>query len=253
MLLKIFAFAMLFSMSIVSNGGTIRHNVEDSKYLEYAKDYHSVVKIYCVTNDEKNSTTFSFGSAVVIDAHWVLTAAHVVEDAMHAHIVVDDKVILLDKIVKHPDFILGKISENDIAICYAKKEIDIPFYPALYENDDETGKICGIAGFGSTGTGYTGENKIDNLRRAGSNKVDSVTGDIIFCTMSKQNFTSLEFCIAHGDSGGGLFIDGKLAGINSFVLAADKKPDSSYGDESAHTRVMKHNKWIKNIMKNLVD
>jgi hypothetical protein len=57
--------------------------------------------------------------------------------------------------------------------------------------------------------------------------------------------TELEFLIASGDSGGGLFIDNKLAGINSCVMAVDKKPDSTYNDESGHTRISKFIGWIK--------
>jgi hypothetical protein len=57
--------------------------------------------------------------------------------------------------------------------------------------------------------------------------------------------TELEFLICSGDSGGGLFINKKLAGINSCVLAADKKPNSSYGDDAGHTRISKYVPWIK--------
>ena len=51
--------------------------------------------------------------------------------------------------------------------------------------------------------------------------------------------------IGSGDSGGGLFLDGKLAGINSFVMAADGKTNSDYGDECAHTRISTYKKWIE--------
>ena len=50
--------------------------------------------------------------------------------------------------------------------------------------------------------------------------------------------------IGHGDSGGGLFIDKKLAGIHSCIYTGDGKLDSSYKDYSAHTRVSLHKPWI---------
>ena len=56
--------------------------------------------------------------------------------------------------------------------------------------------------------------------------------------------------ISHGDSGGGLFIDNKLAGINSLVMSSDGKPDSSWTDESGHTRVSKFVSWIDKIIQN---
>ena len=55
----------------------------------------------------------------------------------------------------------------------------------------------------------------------------------------------MEFLIASGDSGGGMFINGKLAGINSFVTAADGTTNSDYGDECCHTRISIFAKWIK--------
>jgi hypothetical protein len=115
-------------------------------------------------------------------------------------------------------------------------------------NEDELDKICSISGYGSTGTGITGAVKYDDKKRAGSNKIMEVTDHLLKCDMSRQNPTSLEFLIAHGDSGGGLFIDKKLAGINSFV-ASDDKPDSSFGDESCHTRVCKYKIWLEENMK----
>ena len=65
----------------------------------------------------------------------------------------------------------------------------------------------------------------------------------------EREVIKLEFLISHGDSGGGLFINGKLAGIHSFVSASDKKADSSYGDQSGHTRISTYKRWIDFIVK----
>ena len=51
--------------------------------------------------------------------------------------------------------------------------------------------------------------------------------------------------LAPGDSGGGLFIGDRLAGINSFLMASDKNPNGSYTDESAFTRVSLYTNWIE--------
>jgi secreted trypsin-like serine protease len=67
----------------------------------------------------------------------------------------------------------------------------------------------------------------------------------LICSISGGKKTELEFLIASGDSGGGLFLDGKLAGINSFVSAEDGKTNSSYGDESGHTRISLYREWIE--------
>lgn len=232
----------------ISCAGTILDEVSDEKYIEYGKKYECVLKIRGIV-EENNKDVQYYGSCVVIDKNWVATAAHVVKGTKKTHILFGEKEIEVERIIMHPDF--DEIGSTDIAVCKLKKEIELPFYPQLYEKEDEIGKKCGIAGYGGTGAGSTGtKNFSTTLKRAGSNKVEYASSSFIFCTMSKKNPTSLEFCIAHGDSGGGLFIDGKLAGINSSVLAVDKKPDSSYGDESSHTRISKCKSWIDMTLNN---
>ena len=58
----------------------------------------------------------------------------------------------------------------------------------------------------------------------------------------------MEFIICPGDSGGGLFIDKKIAGINSCVIATDGKPNSTYTDEGGHTRISQHLDWIHSVL-----
>ena len=72
---------------------------------------------------------------------------------------------------------------------------------------------------------------------------------MLLCTpSSKINKTELEFMIAPGDSGGGLFIDNKLAGIHSCIMAEGHKAKSDYRTESGHTRISDHVDWINNTM-----
>jgi len=93
----------------------------------------------------------------------------------------------------------------------------------------------------------TGANNHDSKKRAGSNFIDRIEKDLLICSPSKRNdknFTSLEFLIASGDSGGGLFIDTKLAGIHFCVMVTGKNPQSKYGEESGHTRISNFIEWI---------
>jgi hypothetical protein len=108
-------------------------------------------------------------------------------------------------------------------------------------------KVCSLSGWGFTGTFITGSTKYDNKRRAGSNIIEKTERTNLVCSPSPKGVkhTELEFLIASGDSGGGLFIGNKLAGIHSSVLAIDKTPNSSYTDESCHTRISLYTKWIK--------
>ncbi len=260
--MKIFlSFILYFIITTCLLAGTIRQDTSDSKYLEYGKKYISVVKISGYMNIVHNSTmsvfetienveTIASGSAVVIDPHWILTAAHVVTDSNNHFFYIGSKKYTVDDIIVHPSYDKNsKMTFADIALCYVKEEIDLSFYPLLYDKDDEVGKLCGLCGYGSTGSASMGAVKSDERKRAGSNKVSLTTDDLLFCDMSRRNPTELEFLISHGDSGGGLFINGKLAGIHSFVSASDKKADSSYGDQSGHTRISTYKRWIDFIVK----
>lgn len=243
--LKSLLITICLILSPNSFGGTIDPNVSDDKYIEYAKDFKYVYKI-CGTD---NGGKLFCASAVAIEPHWILTAAHVVKNSRTCIVHKEDKAYEAKEIIIHKDFEKNEFGTGDIAIVYVAEDLGLDFYPPLYDTDDEVGKLCSISGYGFTGTFNTGSIKHDGKQRAGSNKIDHTERDFLICSPSRQNKTELEFLIASGDSGGGLFIGNKLAGINSCVLAADKNPNSTYGDESGHTRISKFIPWIKEIIK----
>lgn len=228
--------------------GTIDPTIKGSKYLEYGQQFECVVQISGTYND---NTQF-LASAVLIDDHHFLTAAHVVKNSKVCSILLKDKSYLISHISIHKDFDT-QFGSGDIAIGYSEQGFGLEFYPELYSADTEIDSVCSISGYGFTGTFITGATKCDGKKRAGSNWIDSIYRDMLICTPSKKDsstYTELEFLIASGDSGGGLFIDGKLAGINSCVMVANRSPNSSYGEESGHTRISKFIDWIKQNKRN---
>lgn len=241
-------FRLLFLIFFILSGtqlglaGTIDPNTPDSKHVEYGSKFHSVVKICCF--DGKG---LSCGSAVVISPNWIVTAAHVVEDCHSWSITVGDEQYKIDKMIIHKEYKTEVFGYNDIALGHLEKEIKLEHYPELYEDSDEVGKICSMAGWGFTGTFNTGIERSDDKRRGGSNFIDRTERKILVCSPSKRNekTTELEYLIGSGDSGGGLFIGNKLAGIHSSVIGYDGKPNSTYTDESCHTRVSLFHDWIK--------
>lgn len=227
--------------------GTIDQNVPDSKYIEYGEKHKCVVKLE--GNYDNKEETYFYASAVVIKPRWILTAAHVIKGAKNCRIAIQDKKIPIDFIAHHNLYEENKFGKYDIGIGHLASDAELEFYPELYTKNDEVGKICSMAGYGVTGTFQSTERKVDNFKRAGSNIVDAIDRDLLICSLKDGKRTQLEFLICHGDSGGGLFIDNKLAGINSCILTEDKKLDANINDFSGHTRVCLFNDWINEAMK----
>jgi secreted trypsin-like serine protease len=245
--LKTLLLIILFQLlAIISYGGTIDPNNADEKYIEYGSKFHSVVKLCCF--DGKG---LSCGSAVVIDPHWIITAAHVVENCHSWTVSIGQEKFNIKNIIIHHNYKSNIFGYNDIALGYMEIPIKLENYPKIYNTNDEMNKVCAIAGWGFTGTFETGVRISDGKKRAGSNIIDRIERGVLVCSASKkqQKTTQLEYLICSGDSGGGLFINNKLAGINSSVIGNDGKSDSTYGDESCHTRLSLHNEWIEKYIK----
>lgn len=226
--------------------GTRHPSTPDEKHVEYGKKFTYITRIMA---RDKETDKPQFASAVLIAPNWALTAAHVVHDTKDVAILMDDDKVLIKihKVIQHKDFDPTKDPGfYDIALCYSDKEFGLPGYPELYQDFDEEGKICSISGYGLNGDFKFGVTNADIKRRAGSNKIERCERNVLICTPSNDNRTDLEYLICLGDSGGGLFIGNKLAGINSFVTCDKGKiPDSRYHTEGAHTRISLYYDWVK--------
>lgn len=232
---------ILFGSNLLA--GTIDPKVPDQKYKDYGAKFKNIVRVKGSYRSEKRDEKYTFyASAVVIKPNWALTAAHVVKDASDVVILVGDKEYPVRSRV-HEEFEESKVGFHDIALCRSEKNFDMEFYPEIYTDQDEEGKVVSVGGYGMTGSFNSGSNRSDGFKRVGSNIIRRAEKNVLICSLDDQR-TELEFLIASGDSGGGLFIDNKLAGINTFVMADDGKPDSDYGDESAHTRICLYKEWI---------
>lgn len=244
MVARILLVALFFLIPYeLAFSGTTDPKIPDIKYIEYGKSFKYVGKL-CGKYEDK---TLFCASAVAIDDHHILTAAHVVKGALSCNFYVDDKEFCIDEVILHKDFNDKSFGLADIAIGYSSEPFNLDFYPDLYEDDDEVGKVCSISGYGFYGTFISGAKLYDDKKRAGSNVIDGIQYNMLICSPSKigdPKRTSLEFIIASGDSGGGLFIDSKLAGVNSCIMSVDKSPSGKYNEESGHTRVSKFVKWI---------
>lgn len=241
----LYIFSILLFNTIV-NAGTIDPKAKDIDHIEYGNQYHCVVLLHGKTEDQQIYSA----SAVLIKSNWLLTAGHIVSHGSDHYIVYKDKNINIDKIILPDNFDSNNVGKKDIAICHLSSSVDLEKYPELYDTSDEIGKVSGLAGYGSNGTFSTGFNNHDNLKRGGSNIIDKIENDLLVCSVLNPPHTKMEFLIAVGDSGGGLFINQKLAGIHSCIwnYGKNNKPKSTYSTQSGHTRISIFKEWIlKNI------
>jgi hypothetical protein len=242
------ASLMIVLATSFSYAGTCDPSVPEARCVEYGKDFVHVIMIKGLCGCRGKESHEFKASAVIIAPHWIITAAHVVNNAHDVVVLVSGKEYKINGIKVHEDFKDENVGLGDIALGHCDEDFGMDFYPEMYDGEEETGKVVSICGYGLSGNFSTGSSKSDETRRAGSNIIDRVERNCLICTNIGGKKTSLEFMIASGDSGGGLFLDGKLAGVNSFVMADDGKLDSDYGDESGHTRISVYSEWIKTKM-----
>lgn len=241
---KIGYFSLLLIIGTICMAGTIDPANQDNQYVEYAYKYNSVFRL--VT--KKNNKITSSSSCVAINPKWILTAAHIFENKRNhnTYVVINDKQYMVSKIFVPNDFNPNKIGYNDIALGLLDENIKTQIkYPELYKEKNEQNKIADIVGWGVSGNFNNGASFDDSKIRAGTNRISDIQKHLLMCDTSRNDQGSpLEFLISHGDSGGALFINNKLAGINSLVFSNDGKPDSSWTDDSGHTRVSLFIDWI---------
>lgn len=240
------ALAILIVLAAtVGLAGTTDDAIPDARYLEYATGFAPYTAF--VTGLDAPDRRVYYATGVAIADRWVLTAAHVASEAGTCLVVVGEKNIRVETIFVHHDFRPGKVGLNDIALLRTAASIGLAWYPPLSNGGEAAGDLCQIAGFGITGRISTGHTTADAKLRAGTNTVMAVHEGVLVCLISRGS-SPLEYGIAPGDSGGPLFIDGKLAGINSYTMADRGPLKSKGGEESGHTRVSVHREWIAGII-----
>ena len=242
----------------VASAVTHRPDVSTDRLRDFANKHECVVKIL---GDIPKTKLKSGGSGVVIGPHIVVTAAHVLDNVENSRIIIGDEEYPIMMAVCPTNFSIKKFGTGDIAVCYVEKTLPLKWFVKLYEKSDEVGKVCSISGWGKQGTFDTGHKSTSPERLAGSNRVDEVDRDMLVVSPTKKGEsgnTTLECIVSPGDSGGGMFIEGKLAGIHS-ILFTDMKGakvtdlTGKWHCKSGSTRISKFKSWIEKTADQLIN
>jgi hypothetical protein len=236
----------------------VRDAQDDSLYrtLGSSTPYDSVGRFVGTT-----TRSGFLASGTLVAPEWVLTAAHVVDNAQSLSFTIGGQTYQADRKIVYPGWNGNLWSGNDIGLVHLVKAVDNIKPAHLYTGSSELNRADTVVGFGKTGTGNSGDTKSDGLKRGAQNVISQIENKRLLVAdfanplpagavpLGYTHALPLEGLIAPGDSGGGLFITTAsgtfLAGVNSFVGSEFGLPRSVYGNFSGHTRVSAFSDWIE--------
>lgn len=229
----------------VAAAGTIEDTIPDARYREYGEAFEPfTARLVC-----RSGSTTPTGCCVPISPCWALTAAHVLDGAESADVVTVSGTHPTDARIAYHGW-RDEYAEHDIAIVHVSRRF--VRYAPLTDGTERLGTVVTAAGFGVTGRLSTGYDRGDGQIRAGTQLLSARERSVYLCDI-RRGGTPLPFCIAPGDSGGGLWgtaADGRtvLIGINSFTAnTGPNRTQSRAGEQSGHTRVADYLPWIREV------
>lgn len=238
----------------------IRHDISDETYLNYAQEEQFAPVGRMIFQD--GDSQFFSGSGTLIGSQWVLTAAHVAENAADTDWFFDTgsgtQRVQADAVHYHPEWFNDGPINGDMALIHLSEPI-LNVDPAqLWSGSTPYGEEVSLVGFGGTGDGINGWNGgYDLQRRAGTNVLESIDFfgaeylGFDFDDPAGGEATDLESMLMFGDSGGAIMAQTasgwELIGVNTFIAVFGDEY-GLYGDLSGSTSVEFHNDWIQSVI-----
>jgi hypothetical protein len=239
---------IFFALSSVAAGGTIEDTIPDSRYRAYGDTYAAFT---CRVIGVEVAGTPAHASCVLIAPHFAVTAAHVVHEMTTCEVLTASSRHRVDRIWVHQEW-QHDYGWHDIAIVHVAEPFGLAKYPPLSDGTESLGSVVTASGWGMTGKLSSGLQGGTAGLRAGTQRLHGSESAVWVCKIERRG-TPLPYCIAPGDSGGGLWgrgADGstRLIGINSAVSRyGGGRPRHVTGEESCHTRVSMYLEWIAGI------
>ena len=234
--------AVLFSTLLCSDSSAIviRHDRDDADYRQRGEKFDAVVLIHPAE------------TGTLIDRRTVMTAAHVADGIAgktSPRVEVDGAEYRVTRIFLHPEW-SGR-GTHDVALLRLDQSVRNVDPARLFRQDDEKGMQILLVGYGDSGTGLTGPEFKDDIKRAASNRVDDVDKNWLYFAFNApgEGATDWEGVSGPGDSGGPALIEenGNLLVLGVSAYSFEGKP-GRYGTREAYTRVSTHASWIEEVL-----
>ncbi len=262
-------FALTSVMAVLlspqASAGTYQNDAYRTTHELRAKDkpYGRSTGLITMTS---NGVALGTCSGTLINRRWVLTAGHCVDFGNNGvNFQLGGEGRAYRGVSWHvPRQWRGRFGSigTDIALVRLDRPVTTGKPVKLYRGGLVDREVT-YTGFGTWGNAITGAiNNVDGVGRSGQNIVDGFIGGAnqrrrTFHTdmdggLSSSEITSaddypiaLEYTSARGDSGGGVFIGDRLAGVVSFGTSLF----SQFGDVAGNTRVQPWIQWIRTVQR----
>jgi len=252
------------SISAIAQAGTIRSDRSDAQYRNLANLFPSVGSL-----NLRGSTGSWLCSGTLLNSTWLLTAGHCLDNIQQGTFSIGGSNYAINGALTNSGWSSSGRNPGagyDLGLFRLNRSVTNVTGASLFTGRNEDLQVGTYVGFGATGTGLTGYIAGSaGTKRAGQNTIGLGTrlgysdrvlvSDFDDPRLATSDPLSqplnLEYNLAPGDSGGGLFINGLLAGVNSFISATDGVIDADYGDISGVTRVSSFAAWINNVLRGI--